>query len=219
MAIVSLAKISVTLRGRRVLRNLSAEVHRGQQVLLTGANGAGKTTLLRIIATAIRPQAGRLALFGGHSHPELMAARTRLSLMTHQHYFYEPLTALQNLALVAGLSGQTSEANLRALLERVGLWAHRSRPVANFSAGMKRRLALARVELLRPELVLVDEPFGQLDPDGVALMHDALVAWAAKGATVIMATHDIDRGRALCGVHWHVSPSQPGVAQSMVARP
>lgn len=217
MATVILHRIGITLSGSRVLSDVSCEAAQGAQVLLTGANGAGKTTLLRTIATALRPQAGTLSLFGGHSRAALLAARPRLCLMTHQHYFYEPLSALENIALVGRLSGQGTPAALLPLLERVGLRKHAHRPVATFSAGMKRRLALARVQLLAPELVLVDEPFSQLDAEGVALMQEALQAMAARQTTVIMATHDIERGRALCQVHWHLRPRQPGLQVAPIA--
>lgn len=211
MATVILHRIGITLTGSRVLSQVSASAAAGAQVLLTGDNGAGKTTLLRTIATALRPQAGVLTLFGGHSRAELIAARPRLCLMTHQHYFYEPLTAMQNLALVARLSTRASEAALADLLEQVGLQRHGQRPVAGFSAGMKRRLALARVQLLAPELVLVDEPFSQLDGGGVALMQSALRNMAARGTTVIMATHDIERGLQLCHERWHLRAGVPGL--------
>ena len=211
MAQVQLDDIGVRIMGRWVLFGLHASVRPGEQVLLTGANGAGKTTLLRLIGTALGAQRGRLSLFGGHSGGALRAARRRLALMTHQHYFYEPLSAAQNLRLIGELAGRADGAQEERLLRQVHLWAHRDRPVASYSAGMKRRLALARLMLLGPELVLLDEPFGQLDPDGVRLMHEAIGAMAARGASVIMATHDIDRGEALCTVRWHLTPGRPGL--------
>jgi len=214
MAAVQLDNIAVRIMGRWVLSGLEAEVPLGQQVLLTGANGAGKTTLLRLIATALRPHAGRLSLFGQSSPGALRAARKRLGLMTHQHYFYEPLSAAQNLRLIGQLSGHNDVTEHNSLLQQVNLWSHRDRPVASYSAGMKRRLALARLTLLRPDLVLLDEPFGQLDPDGVQLMHQAIRAMAARGATIIVATHDIDRGEALCTLRWHLTPGRPGITFS-----
>lgn len=211
MAVVHLEDIAVRIMGRWVLSGINAQVHLGNRILLTGPNGAGKTTLLRVIATALRPQHGRLGLFDGHSPGHLRASRPRLALMTHHHYFYEPLTAVQNLRLVAQLVGATNEKHLETLLQEVGLWGHHTRPIVSFSAGMKRRLALARVQLLRPDLVLLDEPFGQLDPEGVTLMESALMAMAKRGATTIMATHDIARGEALTHLRWHLPANAQGL--------
>lgn len=217
MAAIHLENIALRIMGRWVMSRVHATVASGEQVLLTGANGAGKTTLLRLIATALRPTRGSVALFGLSPDATRRTARSRLALMTHHHYFYEPLTAAQNLALVGQLTGHTDGALQRRLLEDVGLGGHAHRPVEAFSAGMKRRLALARIHLCEPELVLLDEPFGQLDPDGVTLMTEAIGAFAARGVTVVMATHDVARGRALCTRHWHMT--QPGDGLTICALP
>jgi heme exporter protein A len=219
MATLTLAHIAVRLSGRWVLSGINAAVQAGQAVLLTGSNGAGKTTLLRVIATALRPHHGTLTLFGQAGLHASRTQRPHLTLMTHQHYFYEALTARQNLALVAKVSGRTLCASAcDALLASVGLERHADRSVQTYSAGMKRRLALGRTEFLAPKLVLLDEPFGQLDPEGVALMTAAIARMRARNTTLVMATHDIERSRPLCDVHWHLTGGRGGLAVSNIER-
>jgi len=188
--------------GRRwALARLSVEIPSGSAVLLTGENGAGKTTFLRILGTAMRPTYGALELFGEPTETALDAVRPRLSLMTHQSYLYEDLSAHENLAMVARLSGRGTEHERQAAIERVGLAPHAHRPVRTYSAGMKRRLCLARMIVRQPDLILLDEPFGQLDPMGVTLMEDVIREQHRAGRTLVIATHDIDRGLALCDLH------------------
>jgi heme exporter protein A len=201
---VRLHNLSHRFGGRWVLSRLSVAFPAHSAVLLTGANGAGKTTLLRIVATSLQPTRGQVELFGLPVLAHRQALRHRLGLVTHASHLYNALTAEENLQLTARLAGiglGASGRNIPALLERVGLGAHRKRPVAGFSAGMTRRLGLAKLLLQRPELVLLDEPFGQLDADGVQLAQTIVGELRGEGATVVMSTHDIARGRALCDHH------------------
>src|SRR5690606_10012853 len=147
----------------------SFHIPAGRITLLTGPNGAGKTTLLRLLSTALTPTRGELRLFGQPAFPHPEPLRRRLALMTHHSHLYDDLSALENLQVVAQLTGRSTSA-IPSLLERVGLGRDMHRPVRDYSAGMKRRLCLGRVLLREPELALLDEPFGQLDPAGVELM-------------------------------------------------
>lgn len=180
-----------------VLLHVQATVPAHGRALLTGDNGSGKTTLLRLLATSLRPTHGAVSLFGRPAAPPFGQERKRLALMTHQHFFYEPLSAADNLRLVARLRCPQRLADVPELLMEVGLVRHADETVEGFSAGMKRRLALARVLLLEPELVLWDEPFGQLDQHGVALVERVLDRLSARGVAWVMATHDVERGRRL----------------------
>jgi heme exporter protein A len=209
--LVQLNDVSHRFERRWVLARLNLTVRAGQTVLLTGDNGAGKTTLLRLIATAVRPSRGEVRLFGTSSQPALAQVRQRLALMTHQNFLYEGLTALENLRLICDFSPRANAADIPMRLEHAGLAAHGNTLVATFSAGMKRRLALARLLLLRPELILLDEPFTQLDPGGVRMMEEVVLTLQKSGATLIISTHDIERGAALATAKLHL---QGGFAQS-----
>lgn len=205
MHAVHIEDVSHRFDGAWVLARLQLQIPIGGRVLLTGNNGSGKTTLLRLVSTVLRPTRGRIFLYGVDTQQNPQAARRRLALMTHQHGLYEALSALQNLQLCARLANLFGTTDAAALLARVGLAQHAHVPISGFSAGMKRRLVLARVLLLQPDLVLFDEPFSQLDTSGTALVEDVLDELAAAGTSWIMASHDPKRARRLCNLQLALS--------------
>lgn len=189
---------------RWALARLSFSLRAGGTLLLTGHNGSGKTTLLRLAATLFRPTAGRLTLFGEDAVQHRDRLRRRIGLLGHATTLYDDLTARENCTFQARLLGRP-EAEAGEMLERVGLAARADQPVRTFSAGMKRRLAIARLLLKRPELVLLDEPFGELDPGGIAQMEDHIRALSRGGATVVLATHQVEHGQTLCTERLHLA--------------
>jgi heme exporter protein A len=176
------------------LAGVTLEVERGRMVALLGPNGAGKTTLLRILATSLRPTFGSAHVDGIDvaERPELV--RPRVAYLSHATGLYDELTAAENLRFAATMLGRPNpaEAAARALAE-VGLEADAARRVRAFSAGMRRRLALGRLLLAAPSLVLLDEPHAALDAEGTALVDRLLEGWRAGGTTVLVATHQADR--------------------------
>lgn len=197
---IALKDVSYRYGKRWALVRLSLEVPPGKIVLLTGRNGAGKTTLLRVLATALRPHYGTVEMLGSSPHPDPTIHRRRLALLTHQSYFYDELSSTENLKLYARLRG-CDLAKIPGLLEKVGLGQDADRPVQEYSAGMKRRLGMARLLLAEPDLALLDEPFGQLDPQGVELVEGIIQELRAQGTTLVMSTHDIQRGLSLADLH------------------
>ena len=197
---IALEDLSVRLGKRWVLARLAAELPAGRSILITGDNGAGKTTLLRVLATAIQPTRGELKIFGLDAKKETAQIRRLVGLMSHGSHLYDDLTARQNLELVARLSG-ISPSGIDDILEQVRLSEHHDRIAGNFSAGMKRRLIIGRLLMRKPRLVLLDEPFGQLDVAGVELMTELVKKFQNDGATVVIATHMHQLGRSLCDDH------------------
>jgi heme exporter protein A len=197
MSALAVETIGLSRRyGRRwALSDVSLAVPAGQLVMLAGRNGSGKSTLLRVLATALRPDHGEVRIAGHDARRELERVRREVALLGHQSYLYEALTARENLEIAASFLGRRVEAGL---LARVGLEARADDPVLSFSAGMRKRLALARVMLQAKPLVLLDEPYGELDPPGFALLDGVIGELRARGSTVIMATHLVDHGRKLC---------------------
>ncbi len=178
--------------GHPALAGVTLTVPAGRCVQLVGPNGAGKTTLLRILATAIRPSFGSAAVDGLDvtTHSELV--RSRVAYLSHATGLYDDLTARENLTFAAtmlGLEPDGAAEQVRSVLEEVGLQGQGSTRVGGFSAGMRRRLALGRVLLARPSLVLLDEPFAALDAEGVALMERLLDRWHRFGVTSLVASH------------------------------
>jgi len=167
----------------------------GSVVMLAGRNGSGKSTLLRGLATALRPDHGSARVAGHDVRRERDLVRQQVALLGHHSFHYEALTARENLEIAASFLGRSIDAGL---LTRVGLAERADDPVSSFSAGMRKRLALARVLLQEAAVVLLDEPYGELDPPGFALLDRVISELRSRGATVIMATHLVERGRALC---------------------
>lgn len=192
--------------GRRwALARLSYALPAGRSLLLTGHNGSGKTTLLRILGTSLSPTAGRLEVRGKDVVIHRDAVRREVALLSHASFLYEDLTAHQNLTLFGRLLGLDSPKDAAsALLTRVGLTTRSKSPVRQFSAGMRKRLAIARLLMKAPALALLDEPFGELDPAGIRAMENIVAALKGQGATVVLATHLVEQGLALCEERLHL---------------
>jgi heme ABC exporter ATP-binding subunit CcmA len=166
---------------KRVLRGIDLELPRGGFLVVTGPNGAGKTTLLRICAGLAQPTQGTI---------ERDVARGQVGFLGHDPLVYRELTALENLELYGRLY-RVAERRERIgmLLERFGLWDARHDRVAAYSRGMTQRLALCRVLLHQPELLVFDEPYSALDEAGAELL-DAQLSELRGEKTFLLATHD-----------------------------
>lgn len=184
MLAVDARKVTRRLGTAWVLLGLDLGVEEGATVMITGANGAGKTTFLRVLATALRPTTGTVGLFGSAT-PD----RARVGLLSHADGHYDELTGRENLAL----AGAMVDRPVDGLLERVGLAGRGDDLVRAYSAGMRKRLAFARLLLKDPELVLLDEPYAQLDPEGHAWVDQLLRDLRARGRTVVVSTHMVER--------------------------
>jgi heme ABC exporter ATP-binding subunit CcmA len=194
--------VPISTRGLRkaygrtlVLDAVDLDVHRGEAVALLGANGAGKTTLLRIAATLVRPTRGRVWVAGADCGRDPEAARRQLGFLGHGSWLYEDLTAFENLRFWATLGGLSASASsLRAALAAVELERWSDERVRPFSAGMKRRLSIARLVIARPRVLLLDEPFTGLDQRGAKWLEEHLQAFKSAGGAVLMSTHSFGRG-------------------------
>ncbi len=200
---LQLHEVSKRYGARWALVRVSLTVKRGTALLLTGHNGSGKTTLLRVLATAVRPSSGRVQILGLDAASETEQVRAQVGLLSHAHFVYEDLSALENMVVLARLLGEPLSAASEAL-ERLGLSARDDRPVRTFSAGMRRRLALARLFLKQPPIALLDEPFVELDPTGVSELEARIRELRAAGSTLVLATHHIEQGLQLCTDRLHL---------------
>ncbi len=178
-----------------VLGDVSLQLGAGQCLALLGPNGSGKTTLLRILATLLRPTAGTLSIGGVDALRDPGAVRTLIGMVGHGSYVYPDLTALENLRFWTVMGGgDATHGRLVAALQQVDLEATAHDRVRTFSAGMKRRLALARVVLGRARLLLLDEPFTELDQRGRKWLSEFLLAFKSAGGAVVVATHSFGSG-------------------------
>jgi ABC-type multidrug transport system ATPase subunit len=177
------------------LHDLSASLAAGRLYALLGENGAGKTTLLRIIAGLARPTRGSVSVLG-RNDPRRVAAR--IGYMAHASLLYDDLTARENLEYFLGLYPGKGKNSSQDLLAMVGLEnVDPRRHVSQYSQGMKQRLALARALLCSPDLLLLDEPFSNVDAKSITAMSLLLGRLRDQGATVIVITHQME---ALTGI-------------------
>lgn len=181
---------------RWALAGVNVRVRPGSSLLLAGHNGAGKTTLLRILAGLLRPTSGTLSVGGVDPARDLRGARRKVALLAHQGQHYLDLSAAENLAVAARLLGRPL-SEVPALLGRVGLADRADDAVRTFSAGMRKRLAFARILLQDPAVVLLDEPWGQLDPAGFRFVDRLLTELCEAGKAVVLATHLLERAGEL----------------------
>lgn len=176
--------------GRRwALRGVTLSVAAGEVVGVEGHNGSGKSTLLRILSTAIKPTGGKARVFGRDVAKEATAVRGTIAFLTHYPGLYDDLTAEENLQFACRMLGRDF-AEIPDLLGRVGLGREARETVRTFSAGMQRRLSLARLLLQRPRLLLLDEPYNNFDPAGIALVNDVVREVRARGGSAMIVLHD-----------------------------
>jgi heme exporter protein A len=178
---------------RTALSGVTLTLEPGRTLAVFGANGAGKTTLLRILATLLRPHAGRARVLGRDLPREGWAVRGKIGLLAHDPLLYRELSARENLRFHARLHG-VEEARVEALLEQVGLRPRADDPVRTLSRGMTQRVAICRAALHEPELLLLDEPLANLDP-GAADAVESLIGRTAGPARVVIS-HDVEHGLA-----------------------
>jgi len=181
-----------------VLDGVSLCLHTSECLALLGPNGAGKTTLLRILATLARPSAGELSVAGVDAVRRPESVRALIGVVAHGSYVYEDLSAIENLRFWTVLGGgDASRGRLLDALAQVELDSFAADRVGTFSAGMKRRLALARVLLTRARLLLLDEPFTGLDQGARKWLTEFLLAFKGGGGAVVMTTHSFGSGLAV----------------------
>jgi heme ABC exporter ATP-binding subunit CcmA len=184
--IVQIDQVSKLFGSFAALRQVSADFEPGRCYVLVGENGAGKSTLLRILAGLLRPTQGTVRVFGDQEPHE---ARARIGYMSHAPMLYDELTAEENLdyfrKLYPGRHCLTPDKALR----QVGLDPALKRVLGQYSQGMRQRTSLARVLLTEPELLLLDEPFSNMDVDSARQMVELLAGFRQSDRTIVLTTH------------------------------
>ena len=166
---------------------MSVELDAGRFYVLRGENGAGKSTLMRIIAGLSHPTQGQVQIFGKKNRDAL----AHLGYMAHAPLVYDELSGMENLRFFAQLYGIESDEPLADALRRVGLNPGLTRRVGQYSQGMRQRLSLARAIFHLPSLVLLDEPFSNVDPESANQIAQLLGQMRASGATILLITHQL----------------------------
>ena len=186
------------------LRQVSVDLEPGRCYVLVGENGAGKSTLLRILAGLLRPSFGRVRVFGELSPDSQNAggvetggfephdARERIGYMSHAPMLYDELTAQENLRYFGSLYPGRDCLTPAEALRQVGLDSELNRTLGQYSQGMRQRTSLARVLLPVPELLLLDEPFSNMDVESARQMVELLAGFRQSNRTIVLTTHQRD---------------------------
>jgi heme ABC exporter ATP-binding subunit CcmA len=195
--VVDLADVVAVLGAFPVLAGATMQVRRGEVVLLRGPNGAGKTSLLRLCAGLLPLARGTGTVFGLDLLTDREAIRPRVGLLGHRNGLYTDLTVAENVAFWGATVG-ASDAEIAGAMVRLAVDGRlRDVPVRSLSAGQKRRTALACLVARRAELWLLDEPHAGLDAAGRDELDAVLRQAVASGATVVVASHELDRAGSL----------------------
>ena len=178
----------------RALDNLSLTIEQGAVYGFLGPNGSGKTTSLGIVLGVIRPTSGNYEWFG---RPPSADNRKKIGAILEQPNFIPYLSAEQNLRLASDIK-EADKKEIPALLAKVGLDKRAANTFRTFSLGMKQRLAIAAALLGNPDVLILDEPTNGLDPQGIAEIRELIIAIAASGTTVILASHLLEEVQKVC---------------------
>jgi len=168
------------------LRQVTVDLEPGRCYILIGENGAGKSTLLRILAGLLRPSGGTIKVFGDQDPHD---ARARIGYMSHAPMLYDELTGQENLRYFAALYPDRTCLEPADALRQVGLDPDLNRPLGQYSQGMRQRTSLARVLLPVPELLLLDEPFSNMDVESAHQMVELLAGFRQSNRTIVITTH------------------------------
>lgn len=168
------------------LRGISEEFAARKLYVIVGDNGAGKTTLLRTIAGLASPTRGTISVLGTE---EIKRVRAQIGYMAHPSLLYDEMTGMENLRYFAGLYGISSDGRCREAIAAVKLDPDLDRPVGQYSQGMRQRMSLARALLNDPTLLLLDEPFSNVDARSAKEMAALLAQLRDQGKTIFVVTH------------------------------
>lgn len=179
----------------QALKDVSFEIYKGNVYGILGPNGSGKSTTLGIVLNVVNKTSGEYSWFGGSMQTH--EALKKVGAIIERPNFYPYMTAKENLELVCKIKG-INYAKVTEKLELVGLTDRQNSKFSTFSLGMKQRLAIASALLNDPEILILDEPTNGLDPQGIHQIRDIIKQIAAKGTTILLASHLLDEVEKVC---------------------
>lgn len=195
MAFIELNQVSKSFGSVRALNQLNLSIEQGSVCALLGHNGAGKTTTLRLMLGLLSPDSGAVTVGGLNPMSDGDAIRRLCGVLSEDTGLYEPLSVYDNLSYFARLYGMRREdydARIDTLLARFDILDKKNLPVKGFSTGMKKKVALIRALLHRPQLLLLDEPTSGLDPVSIEGLRSMLKEMTENdGATIVLTTHNL----------------------------
>jgi len=196
--LLEISKVSYSYGGNSVFSEVSLSVAPGSFYFLTGPSGSGKTTFINLCAGALIPEVGNISVFGQEtrnmSNYELSQMRRRLGIVHQNCEFLDHLSIEENIALpltVAGMDNIKERANVLELMKWVGLDSKSNVKPQELSGGERQRLALARAVIMSPEIILADEPTGNVDWEMSQRLLTLMIELNKMGKTIFISTHDL----------------------------
>ncbi len=182
----------------QVLRNLDLQVPWGQTLTILGPNGSGKTTLLKTLATLAKPDSGEIRIAGLSTRRNGTAVRRSIGVVTHEPLLYDGLTGAENLRFYARMFALDHiDDRIQFAAAQLGITDHLDARVGILSHGMRRRFSIARALLHSPRILIMDEPESGLDQQALELLHNLISDSTSARRTILMTTHNFERGVAL----------------------
>lgn len=182
----------------KAIDNISMKINKNESFALLGPNGAGKTTLVRILSTLLKPSSGEVKIKNYDIVKDREEIKKIIGVVSHNPFLYNELTAMENLEFFAELfEVENSEKKIDELLRIVELHDSKNALVANFSRGMKQRLAIARALLHDPEILILDEPTSGLDINGRKKFYELIGSFKGR-KTIFLTTHYLEEAEILC---------------------
>ena len=177
-------------KGNVVVNDVNIHVPKGAIYGFVGPNGAGKSTVMKMILNLIQPEAGEVQLFGEKVTDQSYEVFKRAGSIIENPYFYEKMTARQNLELHCDYMGFPNKERIDEVLQMVDLQNVEGKQIRHYSLGMKQRLAIARAILAKPEFLILDEPINALDPEGIREMRNLFQRLNQEdGTTIFISSH------------------------------
>ena len=189
-------KVCKTIRNAEILRDVDLELEGGTIYGFVGRNGSGKTMLFRALSGLMGLTSGQVTLDGKQLHRDFSVLPS-LGIVLEHVGLYPGLTGVDNLRYLARLTGKIGTAEIRTAIERVGLDPDDRRTYRKYSLGMKQRLAIAQAVMEAPDVIMLDEPTNGLDDDGVKKIRELILEEKARGALILLASHNQEDIRIL----------------------
>lgn len=196
--VISVSHIAKSFGAAQAVRDVSFDVNRGEVFGLLGPNGAGKTTTIRMVLDIFRPDAGKITVLGGAMDE---TRKNRIGYMPEERGLYKDLRIEECVVYLAQLKGvPKDEARRRAAqyFDRLDLATHKKKKINDLSRGMQQKVQIIATLIHQPDLIIIDEPFANLDPVNTRLAQDLLLGERDRGATIVMSTHLMFQVEELC---------------------
>lgn len=194
---IEISRVTKYFGPDQVLKEINLFLERGRVYGIVGNNGSGKTVLMKCICGFLTTTTGTIRVFGKQIGKDVDFPES-LGVIIETPGFLTNLTGRRNLEILADMQKKISRADIRLVLEKVGLDPDMKKPVAKYSLGMRQRLGIAQAIMEDPELLILDEPFNGLDKNGVAEIRKILLELKAAGRTILLASHNEEDIRILC---------------------